>query len=164
MRKIVFSVIALFFFVACRTKDKHEIGEKYFELYAARKDFDAFKSFYNDTIEYENVVLQTGLAPISSQDLILNNFSWNDHQMVYENSKVLTVNQLVSNDTMIVADGFFNPYEYQGMKIPAMKFTTWLFLDHNQKIKKQIDWFNYPIEDIIEAYQMRQSFNIKSGE
>ena len=44
-----------------------------------------------------------------------------------------------------------------------MKFTTWLFLDKNKKIKKQIDWFNYPIEDIIQAYQMKQSMNFSTA-
>ncbi|MFV0218949.1 hypothetical protein OBK23_04555 [Empedobacter falsenii] len=68
----------------------------------------------------------------------------------------MKVNELFSNDSIIMANGEFSPYTYNGMKFPAMKFTTYLYLDQNSKIKKQVDWFNYPIEDIIELYQLQQ--------
>lgn len=138
------------------------MGKIFFETYALRKDEKLLQSFYNDTIEYENVVLQSGSHPISSLELIRTNFSFNDAQMVYQNDTILRVEQLLSNDTMIVAQGHFLSYQYQGLTIPEMKFTTWLFLDKNKKIKKQVDWFNYPIEDIIQAYQMKQSMNFST--
>ncbi len=153
---------ALILITSC-SESKNELGEKYFETYTLRNDFNRFKSFYNDTILYENVVLQTGLNKISTNELINTNFSWNDKQMVYQNGKILEVESMISNDTLIVASGKFLPYLYQGMQVPEMKFSTWLYLDKNKKIKKQIDWFNYPIEDIIQAYQMKQSMNISSS-
>ena len=153
--------VGLFF--SCETSNQSQIGKDFFETYALRKDEKILQSFYNDTIEYENVVLQSGLHPISSVELIRTNFNFNDAQMVYPNDTILRVEQLMSNDTMIVAQGYFLPYQYQGLTIPEMKFTTWLFLDKNKKIKKQIDWFNYPIEDIIQAYQMKQSMNFSTA-
>lgn len=164
MKKFGLIFLGLMVFFSCEKNQNQAIGERYFEIYAQREDLNAFKSFYNDTIEYENVILQTGLAPIATDELIVTNFSWNDKQMVYENGKILEVSSLISNDTLIVAHGRFMPYQYQGFQIPSMQFTTWLFLDDQKKIKKQIDWFNYPIEDIIQAYQMRQSLNIKAGQ
>ena len=157
---ISFLSVGLLF--SCESSDQSQVGKDFFETYALRKDEKLLQSFYNDTIEYENVVLQSGSHPISSLELIRTNFSFNDAQMVYQNDTILRVEQLLSNDTMIVAQGHFLSYQYQGLTIPEMKFTTWLFLDKNKKIKKQVDWFNYPIEDIIQAYQMKQSMNFST--
>jgi hypothetical protein len=37
----------------------------------------------------------------------------------------------------------------------------WLELDKDLKIKKQTDWFDYPMEEMIEAYQIKRNLEIE---
>lgn len=133
-----------------------ELGKRFFENYSSRKDYKKMLSFYNDSLVYENVAQYSGGSTVDPRYLLNDIIRWSDQTMQYENNKLLKVNELFSNDSMIIANGEFSPYTYNGMKFPAMKFTTYLYLDQNSKIKKQVDWFNYPIEDIIELYQLQQ--------
>lgn len=155
----ILSLIAITFLVSCNSSSaskNDELGKRFFENYSSRKDYKKMLSFYNDSLVYENVAQYSGGSTVDPRYLLNDIIHWSDQTMQYENNKLLKVNELFSNDSMIIANGEFSPYTYNGMKFPAMKFTTYLYLDQNSKIKKQVDWFNYPIEDIIELYQLQQ--------
>ena len=157
----VLSVLILTFLISCQsdstTSKNDELGKRFFENYASRKDYSKMLSYYNDSVVYENVAQYSGGATLEPRYLLNEIIRWNDQTMQYDGNKLLNVKELFTNDSMIIANGEFSGYTYNGMKFPPMKFTTYLYLDKNSKIKKQVDWFNYPIEDIIELYQLQQS-------
>lgn len=137
-----------------------EIARKYFEVYSARADYNQMKSFYNDSVLYENVIQNTSLNKYESGYVLNTLFAFNDKDLAYENNQMFTVDEYISNDSMVVVNGHFNTYSYNGFQFSPMKFTTYLYFDENYKIKKQVDWFNYPIGDLIELYDLEQSKNI----
>ena len=156
----IFSVLILTNLVSCNSNSSNkndELGKRFFENYSTRADYKKMLSFYNDSLVYENVAQYSGASTIDPRYLLNEIMRWNDTTMQYENNQLLEVKELFSNDSMIIANGEFSAYTYNGMNFPSMKFTTFLYLDENSKIKKQVDWFNYPIEDIIELYQLQQS-------
>jgi hypothetical protein len=134
-----------------------DLGKRFFEVYSARKDYNKMLSFYNDSLVYENVAQYSGASKVDPRYLLNDIVRWSDQTLLYDNNQLLNVKELFSNDSMIIANGEFSAYTYNGIKYPSMKFTTYLYLDKNSKVKKQVDWFNYPIEDIIELYQLQQS-------
>jgi hypothetical protein len=156
----ILGLLLLVGFVSCdknSSSKNDELGKRFFDIYSSRKDYSKMLSFYNDSISYENVAHSAGSSYLEPRYLLSEIIRWNDQTMQYENNKLLKVNELFTNDSMIIANGEFSSYTYNGQKFPPMKFTTYLYLDKNSKIKKQVDWFNYPIEDIIELYQLQQS-------
>ena len=149
--------------VACQNNKEsktEEAAKKYFDVYSARADYNQMKSFYNDSVEYENVIQHTDLIKFETGHLLNDVFAFNDKELSYEGGKMFNVEEIVSNDTMAIVNGYFNSYTYNGFTFAPMKFTTYLYFDHNYKIKKQVDWFNYPIGDLIELYQLEQSKTI----
>ena len=141
------------------TKGK-EVAEKYFETFANRTDYNQIKSFYNDSVEYENVIQNTSVLNFETGYLLNEIYGWNDKALVYENNKVVKVNEIISNDSVVIVNGQFNSYTYNGFEFSPMKFTTYLYFDKDYKIKKQVDWYNYPIGDLIELHQLEQSKSI----
>lgn len=158
--KYILGTFILATIISCNSgssSKNEELGKRFFENYSARKDYNKMLSFYNDSLVYENVAQYSGGANVDPRYLLNDIIRWSDNTMQYENNKLLNVKELFSNDSMIIANGEFSAYTYNGIKFPPMKFTTYLYLDKNSKVKKQVDWFNYPIEDIIELYQLQQS-------
>ena len=137
-----------------------DIARKYFDVYSERADYNQMKSFYNDSVEYENVIQHTDVIKYETGHLLNDVFAFNDRELSYEGGKMFNVEEVISNDTMAIVNGHFNSYTYNGFTFAPMKFTTYLYFDKNNKIKKQVDWFNYPIGDLIELYQLEQSKTI----
>lgn len=145
---------------SCQNNEKkkaEEVAQLFFETYAERKDYNKIKSFYNDSVAYENVIQNTSTINFETGYLLNNVLSWNDKSIAYEGGKALKVKEIISNDTVVVVNGEFNSYTYNGFQFLPMRFTTYLYLDKNYKIVKQVDWFNYPIGDLIELYQLQES-------
>ena len=121
----ILSLIAITFLVSCNSSSaskNDELGKRFFENYSSRKDYKKMLSFYNDSLLYENVTQYSGGSTVDPRYLLNDIIRWSDQTMQYENNKLLKVNELFSNDSMIIASGEFSPYTYHGMKFPAMKF------------------------------------------
>lgn len=166
--KVKFLVLTIFsFLVSCTNLSNEnkieETAKKFFDVYSERKDYEQIKSFYNDSIQYENVIQNTNLNTFATDYLLNQIFSVNDKSLVYDNGKMFKIDNIVANDSVAVVNGEFNSYTYNGFTFAPMKFTTYLYFDKDLKIKKQVDWFNYPIGDLIELYQLEQSkpFEVK---
>lgn len=160
--KILF-LAAITLLVSCQNKQdskSEQVAKLFFDTYAERADYNKMKSFYNDSVDYENVIQNTSIIRFETGYLLNELFSWNDKSLVYENNKLLKVDEIITNDSMAIVNGQFNSYTYNGFTFAPMKFTTHLYFDQNHKVKKQVDWFNYPIGDLIELYQMEQSKTI----
>ena len=152
-------------FFSCQNKEQaktQEIAMKYADVLSARKDYNQIKSFYKDSVKYENIIQNTDELNLETGYFLDQIVNFKDKALVYENDKMIKVNEIIANDSIAIINGEFNSYTYQGFQFLPMKFTTHLYFDKDFKIKKQVDWFNYPIGDIIEQYQLQQSggFNV----
>jgi len=159
---LLLAVVGLCF--SCQNKEQpktQEIAMKYADVLAARKDFNQIKSFYQDSVKYENIIQNTNELKLETGYFLEHIVNFNDKALVYEGDKMIKVNEVIANDSVAVINGEFNSYTFQGFQFLPMKFTTHLYFDKDFKIKKQVDWFNYPIGDIIEQYQLQQSGGFK---
>lgn len=161
----MFIALAGLVLVSCNKNEKQEkakeVAEKYFEAFADRKNYNQIKSFYADSVQYENVIQNTTVLYLETGYLLNNIYSWNDKSLVYENNKAVTVKEIISNDSVVVVNGEYNKYTYNGFQYSPMRFTTYLYFDKNYKIIKQVDWYNFPLGDLLELYQLEQSKSIK---
>lgn len=151
---------------SCQNKEQsksQEIAEKYAEVLSARKDYNQIKSFYKDSVKYENIIQNTEVLNLETGYFLNQIVNFKDKSLVYDNGQMIKVNEIVANDSIAIINGQFNSYTYDGFQFMPMKFTTHLYFDKDHKIQKQVDWFNYPIGDIIEHYQTQQSggFNVE---
>lgn len=165
MKKYIFTALAIATLsTSCtdtRKKEQEVLAQRFFDIYSQRKEIDKMESFYADKVTYENVSQSTGENVVEPAYLMKNILGFQDKEMTYDQNKMIKVKEILTNDSVIVASGEFSSYTYNGNKYPPMQFTTWLYLDSKKRIKKQVDWFNYPIEDIIELYQLQHSEKFK---
>lgn len=158
MRILAYSLLILFA-VSCSTEtNNHKLGERFFEIYSNRSELDKMLSFYADEFEYENI----GFASKANDPKFLYEefYGWNNPAIKYESENTITVTEILSSTYSIVAKGYTMPYTYNGNYVEGNRFVIWLELDGNSRIIKQTDWFDYPMSEIIEAYQLKQSILI----
>lgn len=158
MRVLVYSIFILLA-VSCSTEsNNHQLGERFFEIYSKRAEIDKMLSFYADEFEYENI----GFSSSTNDPKFLYEdfYGWKNPAIKYESENSITVTEILSNKYSIVAKGYTMPYLYNGNYVEGNRFVIWLELDDNSRIIKQTDWFDYPMSEIIEAYQLKQSISI----
>lgn len=159
MRKILVLSLFVLVSVSCSTeKNNYQLGERFFEIYSKRSEIDKILSFYADEFEYENIGFSSNTN--DPKFLYEDYYGWNNPAIKYENENSITVTEILSNKYSIVAKGYTMPYTYNGNQVEGNRFVIWLELDDNSRIIKQTDWFDYPMSEIIEAYQLKQSISI----
>jgi len=161
MRKLILILSVIFVFSCTGNKSLKttQIAQNYLDTYSKRKEIDKILSFYSDNFEYKNISF--GTETNDSRFLIEQIYGWNDPKMKFETDESIEVEQIISNDSTIVVRGKSMPYEYNGKVVEGNNFVIWLDLDKEYKIKRQTDWFDYPMEEIIEAYQLKNAFEIQ---
>lgn len=171
-------VLVVFGFFSCGSKEKDNKKEKphltrkqqvektarlYFQTFAERKDWEKLLSFYSDTVNFEDVLLQT---KIRGKEEFKEFYDWPNpsFKKLSEDQQHLVVEDLAVSDSAAVARGYLNPF-YFNDKLWELKhggnFTIWLYFDDNLKIRKQVDWFEYP-SDVMEhiAQKIRDIENL----
>lgn len=160
MKKYILLIIVTVFIVSCQKENKtKQIGERFFETYAERKDVQKMLSFYADEFQYENVGFEMTLN--DSKYLYENVYGWSDPNFIFSGKQTITVDETLSSDSTIVAKGITMPYTYNGKNVEGTRFVIWLELDKDLKIRKQTDWFDYPMAELIEAYRLKNSMKIE---
>lgn len=161
MKKIILLTTS-FIFISCTTLKENktqEIAERFFEIYSARKETQKIISFYSDEFTYENIAFESETN--DPKFLYEQFYGWQDSNFKFESNKSIALEQLLTNDSTIIARGSTLPYTYNGNPVAGTRFVIYIELDKNLKIKKQTDWFDYPIEEIIEAYNLKKSIKIE---
>ncbi len=154
---LLFTVI---FLVSCGKENKtQQIGERFFQTYSQRKEVDKMISFYAKDFHYENIGFESETD--DPKFLYEEFYGWKDPAFLYKSDKTISIEEIVSNDSTIVATGTTMPYSYNGKEVEGTGFVIWLDLDKDLKIKKQTDWFDYPMEEVIEAYYLKNSMKIE---
>lgn len=123
----------------------------YFATYQQRKDWDKFLSFYHPSITFSDVALRTRTRGIHAFEEFYN---WPDSnfQKMSPAQKHLELQDIVTQDSLVVARGHFNPFYWHGEKQEwSGGFTIWLYFDKNLKIRHQVDYIQYPASVILSA-------------
>lgn len=159
MKKVIYLFVAVFLFSCAKENSNKELGERFFELYSKRKEIDKIVSFYADEFEYENIGFESEAD--SPRFLYEEFYGWKDPAFKFEDDNTVIVTEIISSSNSIVAKGYTQPYTYNGKYVEGSRFVIWLDLDENSRIVKQTDWFDYPMEEIIEAFYLKRSMTIE---
>lgn len=161
MKHILIALIPLVLF-SCQqggNNQTQQIGERFFDTYSKRKEVDKILSFYAADFEYENLIFESETE--DSRFLYEQFYGWKDPNFVYATPETIQLDEILSSDSTIVAKGSTLSYTYNGREVEGTRFVIVLELDKDKKIKKQTDWFNYPMAEIIEAFHLKNSMQIK---
>jgi hypothetical protein len=159
MKKLLF-LLPVFLMISCSKENKtHKIGERFFEIYSQRNDIQKMVSFYSADFQYENVNFHSEAN--DAKFLYESFYNWSDPNFKFSGKETIKLENLLTNDSTIIAKGVTMPYDYNGKHVEGTRFVIWLELDKDLKIKKQTDWFDYPMEEMIEAYQIKRNLEIE---
>ncbi len=159
MKKLILLCLA-WCFISCGGENKtKEIGERFFETYSKRKEIDKMVSFYAEDFHYENIGFESEAD--DPRFLYESFYGWSDPNFRFNNPETVQVDEIISNDSTIVAKGKFMAHSYRSRAVEEMRFVILLELDQDLKIKKQTDWFDYPMSEIIEAYYLKQNMKVE---
>ena len=144
--------------IGCTTSSSEnltDVAERYYQTYAERSDFDAFLSYYDSTVVFEDIMSGVSLDGVNE---LKEFFSWENPDFQLIDSVSLVVEELYTDDNTIISKGFFTPFQWHDTTYEAMHFTTVLTLNEKEKIVKQVDWINYP--NSLLDYQNRANSNL----
>lgn len=159
LSSILLIVICSMTLLSCSIEEEpssEKSAELFFEKFKARTDWEGFKDLYADNLEFEDVVY--GLK--YGKEEFFNFYNWPDtafHKHPnYPNNLVLE--DLAITDSSAVGRGYFNPFYYQGQLMAVenrWRFTIWLYFDKAGKIKRHIDYIDYPAAFVKSAAESR---------
>ncbi|CVK16819.1 MAG: hypothetical protein J6581_02550 [Apibacter sp.] len=165
MKKIVAYFLFSLILLSCNSIEKKKnvkTVEEFYKIYAQRNDAKRLMNFYSDfRPKWVDAVSQSLIEGKNNiQDMYES--SWNDknfkkHQNYPES---ITIKEIVSNDSIVAVSGQYNPYYYNDKLVPEMKFTSWLYFDRDGKIKKQIEWMQYTMNDLKDIINFKQNAEI----
>lgn len=159
MQKITILIFS-FIILSCTGENKtQEIGERFFENYSKRKEIDKMVSFYAKNFQYENIGFESEADDPTF--LYKDFYGWADPNFKFTGQETIKIEEIISSDSSIVAKGKFLPYTYNNKAVEEMRFVIWLELDKDLKIKKQTDWFDYPMTELIEAFYIKQNMKVE---
>lgn len=159
MKKIILFSIAIFL-ISCSEENKTmEVGERFFDTYSKRKEIDKMVSFYADDFQYENIGFESEAD--DPRFLYRDFYGWADQNFRFSGTETIEVDEILTSDSTIVAKGKFMAHTYRNNAVEEMRFVIWLELDKELKIKKQTDWFDYPMTEIIEAFYLKQNMKVE---
>jgi len=136
-------------------------AEAFFDTYAQRRNWAKLLYFYREDMVFEDIALQ---IQIQGKENFKSFYNWEDpnFQKLSEDQAHLVLHDLIVQGNKAVARGYFNPFMWNG-ELQEWKwgseFTIWLFFDDNQKIRKQIDFIEYPdavLEDVIRSFRRQE--------
>jgi len=168
--------ILIFFGAACTSPSSEEkaanyarkakveqVAREYFATFAEREDWAQLLSFYRYDMHFEDIMLQ---IKIFNKEDFKNFYNWEEgnFQKLASDQPHLVLKSLVVNDSIAVATGYFNPFYYNGELQDwkwGSEFTIWLQFDEQLKIKRQVDFIEYPdvvLEDVITRYRQSRDY------
>lgn len=159
MKNILLIAIVCSFFSCTKESKTKEIGERFFTTFSQRTEVDKMLSFYAQKFDYENIGFESETD--NPKFLYEEFYGWKDPAIKYNGKESVKIDEIVTSDSSIIARGTTLPYTYNGKEVKGTRFVIWLELDKDLKIRKQTDWFDYPMEEIIEAYYLKNNMKIE---
>jgi len=165
MKRINFLYVLTFLLLAvgCTSfeqKKNEKISKEFYETYAERKDINKFMDFYASDAQLIDAVPQ---MITTGKENIKTLFDWSDpnYKKHPDFPKSLKINEILANDSVAAISGEYNPYYYNDKLIKKMPFCTWLYFNKEGKIKKQVEWDQYPPDVLREIIQFKETVQIK---
>lgn len=153
--KLLTTVLILLFIGACsNTSEIDKIVDDYHRTYVERVDFENFMSFYSDDIVFEDMI---NGDKIVGKLALKNFFDWHNPAYKKLQTETLIIEEKLIDESKVVFNGYFTPFQWGETKYEAMHFTTILTFNSSGKIVKQVDWINYP-NNLVD-YQNRKNSN-----
>lgn len=142
---VVIMMLTVTFMMSCKSTSNNpnkikQVAQAYFSVFAERRDFQAFMSFYHDDAELQDLVYGNH---VKGKQAIQNFFAWVDNPIAFKGPVSLVVTDQVVDGFNIVTRGYFVPFIYQKQEIGPWRFVIWQKYDESGKIIRQYDWINY---------------------
>ncbi|MDR2121679.1 MAG: hypothetical protein LBP34_01005 [Flavobacteriaceae bacterium] len=168
MKKIITLFLISISLVACdsslKQKKNIKTAEEFYKTYADRKDVKKLMDFYSDlNPQWMDAVSQSPITEGKENIKEMHSRNWEDknYKKHQDYPLAVTVKEILANDSVVAVSGKYNPYYYNGNLINEMKFTAWLYFDKEGKIKKQIEWMQYSIDDLQYIINFKQNAQIQ---
>lgn len=132
-----------------------EVAKDYFNVYDSRQDFDLLMSFYHEDAQLFDIVYGNEL---NNKTEIRDFFAWGKGTFQsLEGSGILTVNKQLVQKNVVVTEGYFHQFEYNGQRLGPWLFIIVQEFNQQNKIIKQTDWINYtPRKDFLGGANINQ--------
>ncbi len=137
-----------------------QVASEFFATYAERENWEKLLSFYRQDMQFEDVMLQIKIFNKTDFQAFYN-WPEGNFQKLSPDQPHLVLQTLAVNDSTAVGRGYFTPFYFRGELYEwrwGSEFTIWLYFDERLKIKRQIDFIEYPdwiLEDVIRQYRER---------
>lgn len=160
---LIFLFIFLFSGCASTSSDHKNLSvivDDYFNVYAKRSDFKRLMSFYDNNAQLEDIIYGNNLKNKSE---IKDFLAWDKGEFkVHSGELALTVTKQVIEKNIVVTQGFFNKFSYDGHPLGPWLFVIIQEFNAENKIIKQIDWINYtPRENFLGGKNMNDKITEK---
>ena len=115
--------------------------DEFVRLYQERNDFEKFLELYDQDMVLEDMITGYRMEGI---ERFKEFFNWPDQRFKKLSPKTIIVNSSVIEGNKAVITGHFTPFEWDGLRVEAMQFTTILEFNDEARIVRHVDWINYP--------------------
>lgn len=117
----------------------------FFEHYKTRNNWEGFQQLYAEDMVFEDVIFQYTY----DKEAFVKFYNWPDPQLRKhpDYPEVLILEDLAFTDSSAVGRGYFTPFYYADVLYADtlhMRFTMWLYFTEEGKIRKHIDYIEYP--------------------
>lgn len=143
--RIILSLIVVALLTGCASLMKNhglaQVVQAYFDTYAKRESFNEFMTFYDDGVQFEDIIYGNHFETKAEVKQFLD---WNRGEFkALSGRRILTITKQVIEGNSVITQGFFHEFSYDGQKLGP-----WLFIIAHEfnslgKIVKQTDWINY---------------------
>lgn len=136
------------------------VAKDYFNVYSQRIDFERLMSFYDENARFEDIIYGNNLEDKTAIRAFL---AWDKGEFkVLSSERALTVTKQVFWQKMVVTEGYFHKFSYDGQELGPWLFVIIQEFNAQNKIIKQTDWINYtPREAFLGGVNMND-FLIKN--
>lgn len=141
-----------------KSKEVRAVAERFFQGLGERGEVEKMYSFYSEVVEYEDPIFDEKYYKVD--EIYQLRYNWFDKDVLYTQKPALVLKNLVVNDSVAIGSGYFHPYYYKDQAQESLPFVIQLEFDENNKIFRQTDWFDYPLKDMSEAYQIKSQLKL----
>lgn len=133
--------------------DLSKIVGDYFSVYSHRNDFERLMSFYENNVQFEDIIYGNSFK---TKREIKEFLAWDKGEFtVLSGERILTITKQIQEGNTVVTQGFFHEFIYNGQKMGPWLFIIDQEFNSQNKIIKQTDWINYtPREDFLGGKNM----------
>lgn len=156
--RIILTTLIIFLFTGCTsTRNNHtdlfEIVDDYFNVYSQRTDFERLMYFYDNNVQFEDIVYGN---IFKNKKEVREFLAWDRGEFkILSDDRALTVTKQVIEKNTVVTQGFFHKFSYDGQVLGPWLFVIVQEFNSQNKIIKQTDWINYtPRENFLGGKNM----------